>query len=82
MLDKNPNASKPSEPPPSGEKLSKYLGGNIGCRDKDSLHGIQRVPQCSLHQADIIVSRRSPPLYCTLALITMQGHENNNEGTQ
>ena len=33
---KNLNASKPSEHPPSGEKLSKGLGGNIGyCRDKN-----------------------------------------------
>ena len=28
------NGSKPSEHPPTGEKLSKYLGGNIGCRDQ------------------------------------------------
>ena len=28
----NPNASKPSEHPPSGGKMSKGLGGNIGCR--------------------------------------------------
>ena len=34
---KNPNASNPSEHPPSGEKMSKGLGaGNIGCRDKTS----------------------------------------------
>ena len=32
---KNLNASKPSEHAPPGEKLSKGLGGNIGCRDKD-----------------------------------------------
>ena len=32
----NLNASKPSEHPPSGEKMSKGLGGNIGCRDKTS----------------------------------------------
>ena len=32
ILKKHLNASKPSEHPPSGEKLSKYLGGNIGCR--------------------------------------------------
>ena len=30
------NASKPSEHPPSGENLSKGLGGNIGCGDKNS----------------------------------------------
>ena len=33
---KNLNASKPSEHPASGEKLSSCLGGNIGCRDKNS----------------------------------------------
>ena len=27
---------KPSEHPPSGEKMSEGLGGNIGCRDKTS----------------------------------------------
>ena len=33
----NPNASKPSEHPPSGEKLSKDLGEKItGCRDVTS----------------------------------------------
>ena len=34
VFKKNLNASKPSEHPPSGEKMSKGLGGNIGCRDK------------------------------------------------
>ena len=33
---KNLNTSKPCEHPPSGEKLTKKLGGNIGCRDKNS----------------------------------------------
>ena len=28
------NPSQPSEHPPSGAKMSKGLGGNIGCRDK------------------------------------------------
>ena len=35
---KNLNASKPSTPSehaPSKEKMSKGLGGNIGCRDKN-----------------------------------------------
>ena len=37
VLKKNLNASKPSEHPSSGEKMSKvYLGGNIGCRDETS----------------------------------------------
>ena len=36
LLKKNLSASKPLEHPPSGEKVSKGLGGNIGCRDKTS----------------------------------------------
>ena len=32
---KNLNASKPSEHAPSGKKMSKGLGRNIGCRDKN-----------------------------------------------
>ena len=32
---KNLNAFKPSEHPPSVEKLSKDLGGKIGCRYKN-----------------------------------------------
>ena len=33
ILKKKTSASKSYEHPPLGEKLSKYLGGNIGCRD-------------------------------------------------
>ena len=36
LFKKNLNASEPSEHPAPGEKLSKGLGGNIGCRDKNS----------------------------------------------
>ena len=46
VFKKNLNVSKPAEHPPSGEKLSKGLGENIGCRDKNSLW-YKRVPQCS-----------------------------------
>ena len=31
-----------------------------------------------LHRVDIIVSGRSPQLYCPLTLISMQGHQNYN----
>ena len=56
---KNLNAFKPSEHPPSGEKLSKYLGENIiGCRDTQTLHGIKRVP---LHKS--AVTQYSVPLH-------------------
>ena len=30
------------------------------------------------HRVDSIISGRSPPLYCTLTLISMQGHQNRN----
>ena len=43
VFKKTLNASKPSEHPPSGEKMSKGLGGNIGSRDKTFLpceHGL------------------------------------------
>ena len=67
VFKKNLNASKPSEHPPSGEKMSEGLGGNInGCRGKP-LHGIKRVPQCNhIGSTDSIISGRSPPLDCTL----------------
>ena len=43
---KHLNASRSSEHPPSGEKMFKGLGGNIGCRDKTS-SWYQTVPQCN-----------------------------------
>ena len=36
IFKKNMNASKPSEHPPSGGKMSEGLGGDIGCIDKTS----------------------------------------------
>ena len=43
-----------------------------------SLHGIKRVPQCNyLHRVDSIISGRSPPLYCSITLISIQGHQNH-----
>ena len=39
-LKKNLNASRPSEHPPVRGKMSKRLGGIIGCKDKKPLHGI------------------------------------------
>ena len=48
MFKKNLNASKPFEHPPSaGEKLSKGLGGNIGCRDKTSSRHLNGFPDGS-----------------------------------
>ena len=31
-----------------------------------------------LHRVDSIISGRSPPLYCTLTLISTQGYQNHN----
>ena len=30
-----------------------------------------------VHRVDSIISGRSPPLHCTLTLISMQGHQNH-----
>ena len=30
------------------------------------------------HQVSSIIPGRSPPFYCTLTLISMQGHQNHN----
>ena len=35
-------------------------------------------PNVTLHRVDSIISGRSPRLYCTLTLISMQGHQNHN----
>ena len=59
-LKKNMNVSKPSEHPPSVEKMSKYLGGNIGRRDKNSSSYYRGSPMYS-HMVNSIISGRSPP---------------------
>ena len=70
------NASTPIEHPPSGDKMSKGLGGNIGCRDKTS-SWYQTGSPIEPHRVNSIISGRSPSLYCTLTLIiSMQGHQN------
>ena len=46
--------------------------GTLAVETKPLL-GIKRVPQCNyIHRVDNIISGRSPPLYCTLTLISMQ----------
>ena len=39
----------------------------------------KRVPLWWYHWVNSIISGRSPPLYCTLTLITMQGHQKNSK---
>ena len=45
-----------SIPHRQGEKLSKGLGGNIGCGDKNSTWCIEWVPQCFSHSVNSIKS--------------------------
>ena len=59
--------------------MSKDLGRKIDCRDKNSPWHLNGFPKKS-HRVNRIISGRSPPLYCTLTLITMQGHQNHNQG--
>ena len=68
-------APKPSEHPPSGEKISNDLGWNIGCRDK-TLHYIKMISSCQSHRVNSTISGINPPLCCILTLITIQGHQN------
>ena len=77
VLIKNLNASKPSEHRSSGEIMSKGLSGNIGCRDKTS-SWYQTGSPMKPHRVSCMLSGRSPPLYCTHTLISMQGHQNHN----
>ena len=39
----------------------------------------KRVPLWWYHWVNSIISGRSPPLYCTLTLIAMQGHQKNSK---
>ena len=48
-----------------GEKLTVILWTYINCH-------------AGPHQVSSKISGRSPPLYCTLTLISMQGHQNHN----
>ena len=68
VIKKNMNASKPSEHPLSGDKMSKGLGGNIGCRDKTSSWYQTGSPMWP-HRVNSIISGRNPSLYCDGVLI-------------
>ena len=60
--------------------MSKRLGGIIGCKYKTSswhLNGFAYGRY--IDWVNSITSGRSPPLYCTLTLIAMQGHQKNSE---
>ena len=77
MFKKNLNASKPSEHPPQVEECLKVKVGTLAVETKP-LHGFKRVPQCNYHRVESIISGRSPPLYCTLKLISTQGYQSHN----
>ena len=47
FLKKNLNESRPSEHPKQGEKMSKRLGGIIGCKDKTSSWDLNGFPNGS-----------------------------------
>ena len=54
----------------------------VGCQDKtsrSSWHLIGFPDGSSIGLIDSIMSGRNPPLYCTLALIAMQGHQNRDK---
>ena len=75
MFKKNLGASKPYEHPPSGEKMSKGLGGNMGGLKRQNLfvvsYGFPNVTTSG--QQYNIKEKPSVISYCTLTLISMQG---------
>ena len=77
---KNLNAPRPSEHSPVREKNVKSLGGIIGCKYKTSSEHLNRFPDGSNIASTVrIMSGRSPPLYCTLTLIAVQGHQTKSK---
>ena len=77
-LKKNLNASKPFEQPPSGEKLSKRLGGNIGCRDK-SWYKKGFLMLVTYGQQYNIVRKPTVILYAYYIDRPWQGHRNKSK---
>ena len=67
LFQESQNASRLSEHPPvRGEKMSKRLGGIIGCRHKTSSWHLNGFPYGSnIRLTDSIMSGRSPPLLYT-----------------
>ena len=77
------NASERSEHPPPGAKLSKGLGGNIGCRDKNSSwYQKGSLMVVTSGQQYNIRAKPSVMLYTYINPCTMQGHQNDNQETQ
>ena len=66
-------------PPRQRGKVSKRLGGNIGCRDKNTLMGLKRFPNGSSIESTVQDRGRNPLLYCTLRLIAMQRNKNKTK---
>ena len=77
-LNKNLNASRPSERPPVRGENVKKIGRIAGCKYKTC----KRVPRWQYHWVNSIISGRNPPLCCLYTyinrhagtLIAMQGH--------
>ena len=58
--------------------MSKRLGGIKGCKYKTSSWHLNGFPDGNnIDWVNSIMSGRSPPLYCTLTLFAMQGHQKN-----
>ena len=80
---KNQNAPRPSEHPPvKGGEMSKRLGGIKGCKYKTSswhLNGFSPMKIILSQQCNV---GEKPTVYCTLTLITMQGHKKNSKTKQ
>ena len=54
---------------------NRLVGGIIGCKDKTSSLHLNGFPYGSNTLANSIIPGGKPPLYCTLTLIAMQGHQ-------
>ena len=81
-LNKNQNAPRPSEHPPvRGETNVKTFRWDqrLQIQNLFMASNSKRVPLWWYHWANSIISGRSPPLYCTLTLIAMQGHQKNSK---
>ena len=56
--------------------MSKRLGGINVCKYKTSSWHLSGFPDGN-NIGSTVMSERRPPLYCTLTLIAMQGHQKN-----
>ena len=71
-LKKNLNTSRPSEHPPVRGKMSKRLGGIVGCKIKEKTSSWHLIG----FPVKSTMPRRNPTFYCsTLTSIAMQRHQ-------